>query len=70
MNYSGDHRVRGRWKIWAATVLLPVGVSFTAAAAETHSIWWALAGDVCLLFVPALTADYIIDQIKRRAGHG
>lgn len=56
-----------RWrnaKLWAATGLLPLGVSLVAATAETHTVAWSLAGYACLLFVPALIIDVIVDTLR------
>lgn len=45
------------WRVWVATALLLIGSAAIAATAETHVIWWSVAGYLCLLFVPALIVD-------------
>lgn len=52
-------------KAWVATLLLPVGVALVEATAETHNPWWAVLGNLCLLFVPALIIDAARDRWRR-----
>lgn len=53
-------------KIAAATFLLLVGVAAVGNTAETHAGWWALGGYLCLIFVPALVFDAVVEKVKGR----
>lgn len=54
-------------KVVAATALLLVGVAAVGATAETHAGWWAVGGYLCLLFVPALIFDAVVEKLKPSA---
>jgi hypothetical protein len=49
-----------------ATLLLIVGVACVGATAETEAWWWGVPGYLCLLFVPALIFDSVVDELDRR----
>jgi hypothetical protein len=53
-------------KIVVATILLLVGVASVGATAETHAGPWAFGGYLCLLFVPALIFDAVVEKVRRR----
>lgn len=55
-----------RSRLFGATVLLVAGVALVATTAETQTIWWAVAGYLCLLFVPALIVDATVAELERR----
>jgi hypothetical protein len=60
----------GRFKLWCASVLLPVGVALIVGAVEEDRrplvVLLAFLGYVLLLFVPALIADVVVEQVERR----
>jgi len=63
---SGQPRWRNA-KLWGATGLLPVGVCLVAVTAETHRVAPSLVGYACLLFVPGLIIDVVVDALRADA---
>ena len=52
-------------KVDVATLLLLTGVIVESAPA---SEWWLhLLGDICLLFVPALIVDAVVERVQQSA---
>ena len=51
-------------KIVVATILLLLGVAGVGTTAETHAGWWAAGGYLCLIFVPALIFDAVVEKVR------
>lgn len=51
-------------RIFAATVLLVVGVALVATTAEIGVTGWAVGGSLCLSFVPALIFDAVVAELR------
>jgi len=63
-----NRRRRQAVKLWCASGLLPVGVCLVAVAAETGWVGPSVAGYVCLLLVPPLVVDVVVDRLDQRIG--
>lgn len=59
---------KGMIKVWAATLLLILGVGLVAAGDGSGGIAWAGLGFVVLLFVPLLIAEGAADIAEDRQG--
>lgn len=57
---------KGMVKVWAATLLLILGVGFVGAGDDSGAIAWAGLGFVLLLFVPLLIAEGAADIAEDR----